>query len=99
MHTMIKLMRFRLRNHFYTTSSMTNEESSFKIISRTYFRNDLREDFYEQKDVGNTGLDERNLLVKKITDKIAKVSFVDTIKPNEDKVYAIINCLGFCLNC
>lgn len=33
-------------------------------------------------------LDERDLLVKKITDKIIKASFVDTIKPNEDKVYA-----------
>ena len=33
-------------------------------------------------------LDERDLLVKKINDKIAKASFVDTIKPNEDKVYA-----------
>ena len=33
-------------------------------------------------------LDERDLLVKKITDKIGKASFVDTIKPNEDKVYA-----------
>lgn len=32
-------------------------------------------------------LDERDLLVKKITDKIAKASFVDTIKPNEDKVF------------
>ncbi|MBR0086591.1 MAG: hypothetical protein IJL98_02500 [Lachnospiraceae bacterium] len=32
-------------------------------------------------------LDERDLLVKKITDKIAKASFVDTVKPNEDKVY------------
>lgn len=32
-------------------------------------------------------LDERDLLVKKISDKIAKASFVDTIKPNEDKVY------------
>ena len=32
-------------------------------------------------------LDERDLLVKKITDKIAKASFVDTIKPNEEKVY------------
>lgn len=29
-----------------------------------------------------------DLLVKKINDKIAKASFVDTIKPNEDKVYA-----------
>lgn len=33
-------------------------------------------------------LDERDLLVKKISDKIAKASFVDTIKPNEEKVYA-----------
>ena len=32
-------------------------------------------------------LDEKDLLVKKIADKIAKASFVDTIKPNEDKVY------------
>ena len=33
-------------------------------------------------------LDERDLLVKKISDKIAKASFIDTIKPNEEKVYA-----------
>lgn len=33
-------------------------------------------------------LDERDLLVKKILDKISKASFVDTTKPNEDKVYA-----------
>ena len=33
-------------------------------------------------------LDERDLLVKKISDKIEKASFVDTIKPNEEKVYA-----------
>ena len=32
--------------------------------------------------------DERDLLVKKIADKIAKASFVDTIKPNEEKVFA-----------
>ncbi len=32
-------------------------------------------------------LDERDLLVKKIMDKINKASFVDTIKVNEDKVY------------
>lgn len=31
-------------------------------------------------------LDERDLLVKKITDKISGASFVDTIKPNEEKV-------------
>ena len=33
-------------------------------------------------------LDERDLLVKKIADKIEKASFVDTIKSNEEKVYA-----------
>lgn len=32
-------------------------------------------------------LDERDLLVKKISDKIEKASFVDSIKPNESKVY------------
>jgi len=32
-------------------------------------------------------LDERDLLVKKINDKIEKANFVDTIKPNEEKVY------------
>lgn len=37
---------------------------------------------------GYTNGYERDLLVKKINDKIAKASFVDTIKPNEDKVYA-----------
>lgn len=35
-------------------------------------------------------LDERDLLVKKISDKIDKASFVDTIKPNEDKVYSTV---------
>ena len=32
-------------------------------------------------------LDERDLLVKKIDDKITKANFVDTVKPNEEKVY------------
>ena len=32
-------------------------------------------------------LDERDLLVKKILDKIDKINFVDTIKPNEEKVF------------
>ncbi len=31
-------------------------------------------------------LDERDLLVKKIRDKIEKANFVDTVKPNEEKV-------------
>ncbi len=33
-------------------------------------------------------LDERDLLVKKINDKIQKASFVDTMKHNQDKVFA-----------
>lgn len=33
-------------------------------------------------------LDERDLLVKKINDKIIKAHFVDTIKPNEKNVYS-----------
>ena len=32
-------------------------------------------------------LDERDLLVKKISDKIAKAKFIDTAKKNEEKVY------------
>ena len=32
-------------------------------------------------------LDERDLLVKKISDKIAKANFVDTVKKNEEKVF------------
>lgn len=32
-------------------------------------------------------LDERDLLAKKIKDKIEKASFVDTIKPNEERVF------------
>ena len=41
-----------------------------------------------EKMVVTQALDERELLVKKISDKIAKASFIDTIKPNEEKVYA-----------
>ena len=32
-------------------------------------------------------LDETDLLVKKITDKIANASFIETIKPNQENVY------------
>lgn len=42
----------------------------------------------ENKMLVTQALDERDLLVKKITDKISKASFVDTMKPNEEKVYA-----------
>ena len=40
----------------------------------------------ENKMLVTQALDERDLLVKKINDKIAKASFVDTIKANEEKV-------------
>ena len=38
------------------------------------------------KMLGTQALDERDLLVKKIQDKISKANFVDTVKPNEEKV-------------
>lgn len=44
--------------------------------------------FMGEKMLVTQALDERDLLVKKIGDKIEKASFVDTIRPNEDKVYA-----------
>lgn len=40
----------------------------------------------EDKMLVTQALDERDLLVKKIQDKIGKASFVDTVKPNEEKV-------------
>ena len=43
-------------------------------------------------------LDERDLLVKKINDKIEKASFIDTIKPNEDKVFEKRVKMGVCSN-
>ena len=49
----------------------------------------LREEFIMgDKILVTQALDERDLLVKKIADKIEKASFVDTIKPNETKVFA-----------
>ncbi len=49
--------------------------------------NDLRKErTMADKMLVTQALDERDLLVKKIQDKIAKASFVDTIKPNEEKV-------------
>lgn len=43
----------------------------------------------KEKMLVTQALDERDLLVKKINDKIATASFVDTIKPNETNVYAM----------
>lgn len=40
----------------------------------------------KEKMLVTQALDERDLLVKKINDKIAKASFVDTVKANEEKV-------------
>ena len=54
-----------------------------------FLETDLKEDFLmSEKMLVTQALDERDLLVKKIADKIAKASFVDTMKPNEEKVYA-----------
>ena len=33
-------------------------------------------------------LDERDLLVKKINDKISSANFIDTIKPNQENVFS-----------
>ena len=67
---------------------MTNAVSSLKMILikiRNRFKGGV---FMSEKMLVTQALDERDLLVKKIGDKIAKASFVDTVRPNEDKVYA-----------
>ena len=43
--------------------------------------------FYERKNVSNTGFRRKGFISKEINDKIEKASFIDTIKPNEDKVF------------
>ena len=60
---------------------MTLHESSLRIILRDNFKGGF---FMSEKMLVTQALDERDLLVKKISDKIDKASFVDTIKPNED---------------
>ena len=62
---------------------MTLHESSLRIILRDNFKGGF---FMREKML--VTLDERDLLVKKISDKIDKASFVDTIKPNEDRIQA-----------
>lgn len=67
---------------------MTNAVTSLKMILikiRNRFKGGV---FMCEKMLVTQALDERDLLVKKIGDKIAKASFVDTVRPNEDKVYA-----------
>ena len=64
---------------------MTNGRCSIRIVFRDKFRNNFDGGFFmSEKMLVTQALDERDLLVKKITDKIAKASFVDTIKPNEE---------------
>ena len=68
---------------------MTSEMFSFTIVSMKQIKNNCEGGFFmSEKMLVTQALDERDLLVKKINDKIEKASFVDTIKPNEDKVYA-----------
>lgn len=64
---------------------MTLHESSLRIILRDNFKGGF---FMREKMLVTQALDERDLLVKKISDKIDKASFVDTIKPNEDRIQA-----------
>lgn len=67
---------------------MTNAVSSLKMILikiRNRFKGGV---FMSEKMLVTQALDERDLLVKKIGDKIVKASFVDTVRPNEEKVYA-----------
>lgn len=63
---------------------MTLHESSLRIILRDNFKGGF---FMSEKMLVTQALDERDLLVKKISDKIDKASFVDTIKPNEDRQF------------
>lgn len=55
---------------------MTLHESSLRIILRDNFKGGF---FMREKMLVTQALDERDLLVKKISDKIDKASFVDTI--------------------
>lgn len=55
---------------------MTLHESSLRIILRDNFKGGF---FMSEKMLVTQALDERDLLVKKISDKIDKASFVDTI--------------------
>ena len=64
---------------------MTLHESSLRIILRDNFKGGF---FMSEKMLVTQALDERDLIVKKISDKIDKASFVDTIKPNEDRIQA-----------
>ena len=70
---------------------MTLHESSLRIILRDNFKGGF---FMSEKMLVTQALDERDLLVKKISDKIDKASFVDTsLIVIQDSIPAILdNC-------
>ena len=70
---------------------MTMNRSSLKMVLETIFEGGFS---MSEKMLVTQALDERDLLVKKISDKIEKASFVDTIKPNEEKMWKGRICKG-----
>ena len=78
-----------MQHNFWTTSSMTLHESSLRIILRDNFKGGF---FMREKMLVTQALDERDLLVKKISDKIDKASFVDTsLIVIQDSIPAILD--------
>ena len=68
---------------------MTLHESSLRIILRDNFKGGF---FMSEKMLVTQVLDERDLLVKKISDKIDKASFVDTsLIVIQDSIPAILD--------
>lgn len=68
---------------------MTLHESSLRIILRDNFKGGF---FMSEKMLVTQALDERDLLVKKISDKIDKASFVDTsLIVIQDSIPAILD--------
>ena len=68
---------------------MTLHESSLRIILRDIFKGGF---FMREKMLVTQALDERDLLVKKISDKIDKASFVDTsLIVIQDSIPAILD--------
>ena len=68
---------------------MTLHESSLRIILRDNFKGGF---FMNEKMLVTQALDERDLLVKKISDKIDKASFVDTsLIVIQDSIPAILD--------
>jgi hypothetical protein len=68
---------------------MTLHESSLRIILRDNFKGGF---FMREKMLVTQALDERDLLVKKISDKIDKASFVDTsLIVIQDSIPAILD--------